>query len=117
MLDTVMPSPFENVQECGEIGTSVGMGMIDGVSNTCLSGQVDDALRLSPRKEIQGVVGVREIEIEMFVILVRRYARESGAFESHIVVVVDLVDTDDVVATVEQCLCDGRADETRGSGH
>ena len=52
MLDRVMPTPFKNVHEAGQIGVDIGVWIFNRIADTGLGRQMDHAIRLFGGKNI-----------------------------------------------------------------
>ena len=91
--------------------------MIDRITNACLSCEVNHALGFYLGEECECFLRISEIKFMMLIAVVCLKSREPSSLQRNIVVVVDLVDSDDLVSPGEQPFCDGRANETRRSSH
>ena len=66
-------------------------------------------------KEIPHALSIGEIELDETKSFVRRQLGEPGLFQSHIVVVVDIVQADHLVATLQKAHGHMKSDESRCS--
>ena len=44
MLDAVVAAAFEHVQEAGDVGVDIGVGVVEGIADARLRREVDDPL-------------------------------------------------------------------------
>ena len=102
VLDAVVPASLEDVQEALRLASTYACGLDERVAHARLGREVDHALRLRLGEEAAHAVGVGDVEA-----LEAKAARAAQEIEPRflqprVVVVVDVVDADDVVAAVEQ---------------
>ena len=59
MLHRIMPAGFQDIVEANHIALDVGVGILNGVANTRLSGQVDNDIEVLLLKEVvnEGFIG------------------------------------------------------------
>ena len=116
----VMTAALEDVEEADEVALEVGAGVLDGVADTRLSGEVHDDVEalLGEQTLEQGGVGeVAANEFEATVNICLAEHRQASFLDARIIVVVEVVETDDsVVGGIEQPLHEERADEAGSAG-
>ncbi len=117
MLDAVVAAALQHVQRAGQVAVGIGMRVLDRIPHAGLRREVHDAADLGTceqrfhRRPI-GEVHAREAES-----LARREARKARLLERRVVVRVQVVEADHLVAAREQPLADVVADEPRRAGH
>ena len=116
MADAVVPAPLENVDETDEIRVDVGMGVLQRVPDPGLRGEVDDRIGPFAREELRHRRAVRDAGPCIAETGERRDAIEPRLLEGDVVVRIEIVDADDLVAAFEQAKRDGGADEAGRSG-
>ena len=117
VLDAVVSAALQDGHEPHEVGVHVGMGMGQGVAHTRLRGEVHDPLRLLGREDLLHRRAIGDVDAQEPEPRVTVKARQAGLFQAHLIVVVEVVEPDDLIAPLEQAYTQGRADETRGPRH
>src|SRR5688572_31403845 len=104
MFNGVVTTTFEDVCERHEIAVNVSVGICQRISHSCLSREMDDALRPDAAEELGGALSVRQIELlEMESGSIEKL-RQPVLFQRGIVVVVQIVHAEDFVAFVQKAL-------------
>ena len=111
-----MPAAFENVDEARQVAVDIGVRVRERIPDARLRGEVHDARRpvLAKHGGHRRVVG--EIELEELETRHSDQLLESRLLEADVVVVVDDVETDHLVAAVQQATRDVEPDESGGAG-
>ena len=117
-----MPRPdcareLEHVAMADEVRLHIGLRVLDAVADAGLRAEMDDAFESIGVGKPLKRFGVREIdafEAEAVAVLAREIV-EPRLLERRIVIIVEIVDADDVVAALQQGARRCRADEARGS--
>jgi len=91
------------------------MGILEGVADARLGRKVNDALRPFARKEIRYPASVGDVELDEPESGVRREPREARLLQGNVVVVVEVIEAENVVAPREEPLGDVHSDESRCS--
>src|SRR4051812_29373090 len=97
-----LPAPFQHVQKAGEVGVPIGMGIVDGIAHACLGGKMDYSVEAVVRKKIVDVDGrrnIQQLERKRFFL---PESIEPGFLEAYLIVIVQIVDADDLIASVEK---------------
>ena len=115
MLDLMMPAAFENGHEARDVRVDVGKWIFDRISNTGLSGEVDDPIECVLLKEIGDSVAVFALHSDHLKAIPNLKALCASFFEFRIVVVVEIIETDDLFATIKKSVCGRRPDESSGT--
>ena len=108
---------LEHVAVADEVRLHIGLRVLDAVANARLRAEMDDAFELDAvRKALErfGIGEIDPLEAEAVAELARQIV-EPRLLERRIVIIVEIVDSDDVVAALEQCARGRSADEARGS--
>src|SRR3954447_20555754 len=82
-----------------------------------LSGQVDDTLWAMAIEEVCDCLLVGEVCPHELKARSRFQSCQPGLFQSHVVVIVEIVEPDDLFTTLQQALCEMKADEARSACH
>jgi hypothetical protein len=112
----VLAAGLQDVQEAAEVGLAIGVRMGDGVAHPGLGGQVHHAVEALGREQRlhPGAVGhVQALEAKA---RLRRQPGQPGLLERRVVVVVEVVDADHLVAARQQALGHVHADEAGRAG-
>ena len=97
-----MAATFEDIAETDQVGIDVGVRIFDGITDTGLGGQMHDGIETMFAEQLCHPVTINDIqllELKCFVLLATFEAR---LFQGYIVVIVQIVDAINVVATTEQ---------------
>src|SRR5437868_8969864 len=102
-----------------QVRLNVGGGVFDAVANPSLGAEMDDAIEIVSGHHL--VQGCRIGKIDLFepeaVVEAACQTLEPGPLEGRIVVIIEVVDPDHLVAALEQYTRRGRADEPGGTRH
>ena len=116
MLDAGVAAILEHVEESDDVGVDVGARVLERVAHARLGGEVDDALGRVLGEAPVHQRAVLEVAAHLGEALVRLDALEPRELQRGVVVVVDVVDADDLVAAFEQPDRERRADEPGRAG-
>ncbi len=117
VLDPVVAAALQDVGEAGQVGVHIGHRVLDGVTDPGLGGEVDDPLRPVPRKGLGDGGSVVDVDAQFPVAVVFEGAREPGLLQPHVVVVVEVVDSDDLVAARQESQGERGTDEAGAAGY
>ncbi len=111
----MVPARFEDVEEAGDVGADVLVRVRQRVAHARLRREVDDTVEALVGKQpthrvAVGNVNLVEREVGVIQLL------QSRELEVDVVILVQVVETDDGVAAREQALRDVHADEAGGAG-
>jgi hypothetical protein len=90
--------------------------VLQRVAHACLRGEVHDAVEFLAGEQRRDAVAVRHVHLREAEVRVRREPREPVGLERRVVVVVQVVQADDLVAAREQDLAHVHADESGRAG-
>ena len=113
----MMAAALQHVQETDHVALHVHMRILGGVAHARLRGKVDHALRLMGGKYLLHRRAVRQIRGDMGVPRHIHQPRQSRLLQGDIVVVIEIVEADDLVAARQQALGDVGADEAGGASN
>gem|GEM_PF-3844699 len=102
MLNFVMPASLEDVDEANQVGVNVGMGVFNGVANPGLRRQVDDARRCELAEGFRHFLTVGDVLADFGKPVPGGQPRKSCLLEGDIVIVVDVIDANDLIAPVQK---------------
>ena len=117
MPDAVVAAALQDIHEPDQVAVHVGMWVLQRVTDAGLGRQMDHHLRLGVRKQLLDGRAVRQIRFDKAEARPPCEQRQAIVLEPHVVVVVQVIQPDDLVALIEQPPADVKADEPRGSGH
>ncbi len=119
MPHLTLPRELQHVAVADEIGGHIGLGMLDAVPDARLGPEMDDAVAGVLVHHRGQSIGVREIDLEhtdAIAVLLRELIH-ARSLECGIVIVVEIVDADHVLAALEKRACRVRSDEPRSPGN
>src|SRR5689334_425134 len=108
---------LEHVAMPDEVRSNVSLRVLDAVAHACLGPEVDDVVESVGASEPLQRLGIREVdalEPEAIAVLALK-ATEARLLQCGIVIIIEIVDADDLVAAFEKCARSGCSDETRSS--
>ena len=116
MLDAVVAAALEHVGGADHVALDVGERVLDRVAHARLRGEVDHALELLAGEQLGHARAVREVELDEAEPRQLLQQLEPRELEAHVVVVVEVVEPDDLVAALEELAGRVVADEAGGAG-
>src|SRR5689334_15964598 len=116
VLDLAVPATLQDVDEPGEIALHVRARVLERVTHTGLRGQIDDALRRESCECRVDRLAILQRCLDEAELCMRRQTRQARFLESHVVIIVEIVDSEHFVAAREQAFAQCRADETCRAG-
>jgi hypothetical protein len=116
VLDAGLPASLQDVAESDEVGIDVGSRVLQRVADARLRTHVDDRLRSLHAEEARHSRAVCQIEAMEAEARVARQLGEPCLLQPGIVVVVEVVETDHLVAARQEELADVESDEPGGAG-
>ena len=111
MLDLVLAAALQDVSKPQQIGVRVIVGLVDGIAHTCLGRQMQHFAWNCFGKQLGHALAVSHIQFHKAEVGMRTQLLQTGVFECHIVVAVEVVDTDDGHALLQQTLGAMHADK------
>src|SRR6266480_8087728 len=115
MLDGGVPAAFENVQKTDDIAIDVGVGILERMAHTRLSRQMYDPIWRFALEHFFDSCPVGNVGLDEAETLVPGQPRQSRLLQGNVVVVVEVVQAQNIVAAREQPLRDMHPDESRRS--
>ena len=112
-----MPATLEYVQCAGNVAFDVRVRILDRVAHARLRREVHDPIETFAREQVLDCIAVDEIHAHEPESVAPFELREPRLFERDVVIVIQIVQTDDLVAALEQILRDVKADKPRCSGN
>jgi len=117
MLHAMVAAAFQDVAEADQVGVDIGGRVLQRVAHPGLGGQVDHALRLVLAEHPLHRLAVADVHALLGEALVILDPRQPRLLQRHVVVVVQVVDADDLVAAFQQTQGQRIADKAGGSGN
>ena len=102
MLDAAMPAGLEDVGEADDVAVDVGVRIFQRVAHPGLGGQVDHALRPELGEGLFDRAAVLQIGADQAEARPCQQRREARLFQARIVVGIDVVIAEHLVAALEQ---------------
>ena len=92
---------FEHVGESEDVRVHVGQGVFQRVAHARLGGEMNDPIGLLEHECCVEGLGVRNVNLVERKSVASSETGEAGSFQGDVVIVVEVVDTDDAIAPVE----------------
>ncbi len=115
MRDAVVTAAFEYVEGADDIALDVGVRLLQRVAHPRLRAQMHDALEFPGSEQLRHRLPIRQVGMDEPERLVRLEPGEAGLLERDVVVIIEIVESDDLIASIEEALCGGRANEPGGA--
>src|SRR5438552_9883158 len=112
MLNASVPAAFENVQKTDDIAIDVRVGILERIAHAGLSRQMNDAIRWFALEDIFHSFPVGNVDLNEVETVVLGEPRQSCLLQGNVVVVVEVVQPENIVAAREQPLRDMHPDES-----
>jgi hypothetical protein len=100
VLDAIVPAAFEHVQRAADVAAHVGVRILQRVAHARLGCQMHHPREFLAGEELRHGRVVGKIELDGAE-LRRGEAPEARLLESHVVVVIEVIESDDLVAGIE----------------
>ena len=114
MADALPAAALEHMQKSGDVALHVDVRIADGMAHARLRGQMYDRAELVAVEKLLHGLPIGDIELVESKAALSLENGESRRLELRIVVVVEIVDPDHLIAAREQRLRRVKADEARG---
>ena len=116
MSRLLMTTRFKNIYEAHQIRIDVSLRICQRVSNTRLRREVDDSIKAMRFKQAIDPVTIFQPELLKAESGTTFQLGQSIMFELRLIVVVEIIDANNGVATIQQASCRVHPDEARCSG-
>jgi hypothetical protein len=113
----LMTTCFQDIHEADQIRIDVGLRIRQGVPHTGLSGQVNDSIEAMSFKQSIDAVTIFQSQLLKVESGTTFQKSESIMFEPGLIIVVQIVEADHGVASIQQASGRVHPDETRCSGN
>ena len=118
MLDAVVAAAFEDMQEAGEVGIDISVRVVERVADPGLRGEMDRrASAVSAAKVASTAVRSPRSALMKRKPFALLEPREARLLQRHVVIGVEIVEADHLVAAVEQPCRRVIADKAGGAGN
>jgi hypothetical protein len=117
VLDLAVATAFQDVHEADQVALHIGLGIDQRVAHAGLGGQVDDLVELLFGKELLHAFVVRHVHFHETEVLVGRQAGQAVVLELDFVIVIEVVETNHLIASCQQELAGVHADKTGCAGN
>jgi hypothetical protein len=117
VLHPAVPAAFKDVDETYQVAVDVGVGIFQGVAHPGLGGQVDHLGKPLGGEQSRDPGTVRQVHPGKAKVGVSHELRQTSLLEADVVVVVEVVEPDDFIATVEQAFRQVIPDEASSAGY
>ncbi len=115
MLHRVMPAPLKDVHEADQIGVHVGVRILERVTDPGLGRQMHHPLRPVTGKQRRHRAAVRHVHALVGKAGLPEQSLQPGLLQADVVIVVEVIDTNDFVTPCQQPPGHMEADEPRAS--
>ena len=112
----LVATALQHVQGADDVGVDVGMRVFHPVANPGLSGEVNDPLWTPLGEQLLHTSTVGEVQFVEGEALAPLKLGEAGMLQLYVVIGIEIVEADNLIAAVEQRLCGMVTDEAGGAG-
>ena len=116
MLDLRVSAAFQDVQKPFDVAVCIGMRVHQRITHTSLSGQMNDLRNRLRGKEPAHFHSVSQISFGEGELLEGFQLRQPRLLQSHVVVVVDVIEPDHPLTSLQQSGRGMKADESGDTG-
>jgi len=102
MADIAVPAPFEHIAEADQVALYISVWIGERIANAGLSGQVSDAFELVFREQLLHSKAVCQIRFDELKTVQRQKLLQSVAFQLNTIVVVYIIESNDLLATLQK---------------
>ena len=111
MLHTVMTAAFQDIERADYVAVDVAVRIFQRMTHPCLRAKVHHPLELSGSKQVHHRCLVGKVRSHKLESRLSLQAFEARGLERDIVIIVEIVEPDHVVAPLQKAQCGKRSDE------
>src|SRR5690349_8157720 len=115
MLDAVVTATFQNMQEAHHVAVYIGMRIGEGIAHSGLRSKVRYTIKMRLCKKLLKTRPIFESEPGKGKAWLAQQLVQSRLLQPDIIVVVEIIETHNLVATLQQALCEVKPDESRSA--
>ncbi len=116
MPDLAVPAALKQIDEADEVGLGIGLRIDERVAHAGLGGEVDDALEVFLAEEFGHARGIGDVELDEAKARMVGQLLQARLLQADVVIVVEVVDADDLVAARQQALGNVHSYKSGGAG-
>src|SRR5438034_8980106 len=116
MLHVVVPAALQDIEESGDVAVDVGVRVFHRIAHSGLGGEVDDPPRAPLAKEAGHLCAIGDVEPDKLEPVEVAELLKARLLQLRIVVGIEIVDSHDGVAALEEPFRDVVADESGRAG-
>ena len=117
MFHRKVPASLQNMEKSHHIRPHIGIRIINAVTHSCLRSQIDHHLRRVFLKQTEYIAFIAQVSFDKRVILICPQDLQSVFFQFHIIVIIQVVKTDDSGAFLQETSGQMKADKTCATCH
>src|SRR5262249_4181342 len=117
MSGLAMAAAFENVEEAGEIGVEISVRVLQRVANAGLGGEMHHRAEIAVAKKALDVSAFGEIDFMEGKFVEFAQDVQPRLLQRRIVIIVDIIETDDRLATLKEAARQRKTDKSRSAGN
>jgi hypothetical protein len=111
----VVAAAFKYIERADDVALDMGVRLFQRMAHPRLSAQMHDALESFGGEQPRHRVTVGQVHMDEPESSAPLEPGETGLLERHVVVVIQVVESDNLVAAIEETLCGGRSNKPRGA--
>jgi hypothetical protein len=104
MAGFAVPASFQNIEEAGEIGVEIGMGILQRVTDTSLRGKMHDRSEFAVAKNGLYALAIGEIDLVKTEVVEFAENGDTRVLQRRIIIVVDAVEAHDRAASLQKAM-------------
>ena len=106
---------FQYIERADDVALDKGVRLFQRTTHPRLSPQMHDALESFGGEQAGHRVTIGQVHMDEAESTVLLEPFQTGPFDRHVVVVVQIVEADNLVAAIEEALCGGSSNKFRGA--
>src|ERR1035437_1331055 len=116
MIDVIVPTRFKHVAEANQIALNIDLWILQGIAHTGLRRQMNDPVELLDGKQACHSRRIGNIHMHKVEVGVGFQTFKTSQLEFWIVVIIEVVESNNLVATIQKLTRNVHADKTGYSG-
>jgi hypothetical protein len=104
VLGFTMPASFQNIEEPGEIGVELGVGILQRVTDTSLRGKMHDRSEFAISQKGLYALAIGEIDLVKTEVIEFAENGDTRVLQRRIIIVVDAVEPHDRAASLQKTM-------------
>jgi len=110
----VVPATFKNIGKSDQIAVDIGHRVLQRIPNAGLRGQVYDTVKFFCGKQRCHLLPIGDIHLDESEVRIFAEVAEATLLQIDVVIIVEIVDANDLIASLQQAQPNAHADKAGG---